>query len=161
MPENAKKFKQIALQAEPIRLYGRNLMVRDLFRVFAKQNAQKIPLLVLSTTEGRILSFLQDDVEDEELEGRQVSVKERRDLCPEWTEFKCNEEFLLLAPADSAEAAGIQEMLSGVLESVDAKRTAERESSEVFRRSAECHFHLRQRGEYYIRESQILGRLSY
>lgn len=120
MSENAKKFKQIALQAEPIRLYGRNLMVRDLFRVFAKQNAQKIPLLVLSTTEGRILSFLQDDVEDEELEGRQVSVKERRDLCPEWTEFKCNEEFLLLAPADSAEAAGIQEMLSGVLESVDA-----------------------------------------
>ena len=96
MSENAKKFKQIALQAEPIRLYGRNLMVRDLFRVFSKQNAQKIPLLVLSTTEGRILSFLQDDVEDEELEGRQVSVKERRDLCPEWTEFKCNEEFLLL-----------------------------------------------------------------
>ena len=50
MSENAKKFKQIALQAEPIRLYGRNLMVRDLFRVFSKQNAQKIPLLVLSTT---------------------------------------------------------------------------------------------------------------
>lgn len=53
------------------------------------------------------MSFLHNGVEDETLSGRFILPEERKKICPELTEFKCSEEFLLLSEPNNPAAAEI------------------------------------------------------
>lgn len=120
MSEIAKELKKTALQSTAIKLCGRNAMTRDLFRVLFKQREQKIQFLVLSTSEGRVLSFICDDEEDETMEGYCVPAKERRELYPAIKEFKCGEDYVLLTDSINTDIEKIHFMLLDVLKSIDA-----------------------------------------
>lgn len=120
MTKIALKFKKAALQSAPMLICGQNQLAYNLFKVFVKQTKHSLPLLVLSTTDGRILSFLHDGVEDESLSGYSVFPEERKKICPELAEFKCSEEFLLLSKPDNPAATEIQSLMAGVLTSIAA-----------------------------------------
>ena len=118
MTKIALKFKEAVLQSTPILICGQNQLAYDLFKVFVKQTKHSLPLIVLTTTGGRVLSFLHNGVEDETLSGRFILPEERKKICPELTEFKCSEEFLLLSEPNNPAAAEIQSLMSGALASI-------------------------------------------
>lgn len=120
MTKIALKFKEAVLQSTPILMCGQNQLAYDLFKVFVKQTKHSLPLIVLTTTGGRVLSFLHNGVEDETLSGRFIIPEERKKICPELTEFKCSEEFLLLSEPDNPAAAEIQSLMSGALACIAA-----------------------------------------
>ncbi len=57
MTKIALKFKEAVLQSTPILICGQNQLAYDLFKVFVKQTKHSLPLIVLTTTGGRVLSF--------------------------------------------------------------------------------------------------------
>ena len=130
MSDIKKKIQKIALKSEPIKLYGRNQMVHDLFQVFVKQTSRELRFLALSTTKGRILALIHDGVEDKTVVGRLIFTVDRQETCPELVEYKCSEEFILLAEANDSAAVEIQSLMSGVLESIDAN---ERQNEELLK----------------------------
>ena len=117
MTKIALKFKRSRFAKHSILICGQNQLAYDLFKVFVKQTKHSLPLIVLTTTGGRVLS-LHNGVEDETLSGRFILPEERKKICPELTEFKCSEEFLLLSEPNNPAAAEIQSLMSGALASI-------------------------------------------